>query len=728
MSPPLPAPAPVPAHEDERLAALREYGIEAALADPGFDRIARLAATIFEAPIALVSLVEEARQIFAAAVGTQLCETDRSSSFCAHALASRDVMIVPDTLLDPRFAANSLVLGPPFVRFYAGSPLAAPGGHVLGTLCIIDTQPRAPLTETQQGVLRTLGALVMDKLEMRRLELARQAGQSRFEKMAEVSPDAIVCLDERARVTYWNPAAQRLSGYAAADVIGRSVGDLAPAAAVHRLLALAKEDPSLALGHTAEIDIRGAGGASIPVEVSASVWHEHGRASFCAVLRDATERRRNEARLYRLAHIDALTDLPNRTLLRTRMETELAGARPGCLMMIDLDGFKDVNDGFGHAAGDQMLAATAQRLQQPLGPLDTVARMGGDEFAVFLPGLDDPARAARVADALIESVSQPVVLEGEPVSIGASVGIALYPHDGASVRELLSSADLALYEAKSHGKQCHRFFSPRLREAAIAKQAYQTELPRALELGEWTLHYQPLVRLADGALAGAEAALRWNHPDHGLLRPQAFMPALQSSPLAARVGHWMLATACAQLAAWRLAQPGLRLSVALLDAQFRAGDLAARVREALAREGLPAQSLELSVTETILLRQDQQTLATLAELRAHGVSIAMARYGTGRTSLDLVKRAPLDRLKIDASFVHGMHESTADAAIIRVILYLGRSLALAVTAEGVDTQAQAERLRRKGCEEAQGLWFGEPVAAGDFLQRFAGLAGAQGGA
>ena len=696
--------------EAQRLRALSEYGIDDAHREPGLDRITHLAARIFQVPIASVSLVESARQLFVSKVGTDLCETERESSFCAHALGTRSILEVSDATQDPRFRDNRLVTGPPNIRFYAGCPLIAPSGHVLGALCIMDTRAHASLNPESRSNLRDLAALVMDRLELRRLDLAWQVGSGRFEKMAQVSPDAIVCLDAQSRITFWNPAAQRLFGYSQVEMLGAKMDKVASPQSVRELLALAHDESSLSVGRSVEAEIRSASGVWVPVEISTSMWREAGLASFCAVLRDATDRRQNEQRLYRLAHIDALTDLPNRIMFRERVQDALSCQRGGALMMVDLDGFKNVNDSFGHGAGDAMLITVAQRLRDCLPDTATAARMGGDEFALVVPELDGD-QMETLAGRMIETLSEPVVLEGEPVAVGASVGIARYPSDGTTFSELLSSADLALYEAKASGKHCSRFYSSRMRDASLARQAYQTELPRALAAHEWTLYYEPVARLADGSLKAMDAQLRWQHPEQGVLTYAQFASALNSSPLAAKVGDWMLATACAQLAVWRKTYPDLRVSMVLLDAQFRRSDLSALVQANLNRHHLPGSALELEITEAILMREDAQTMATLDSLRLLDVDISLANYGTGNVSLERIKRAPLTRLKIDPVFISGMFESRADAAIIRIILYLGESLGLSVTAKGVASQAQYDRLLKKGCEQAQGPWVGEAAPA-----------------
>ncbi|HEY0224407.1 MAG TPA: EAL domain-containing protein [Pseudolabrys sp.] len=713
------SPSVAPSEEHERLAALREYGIDAALAEPGFDRLVQLAANVFGVSTALVSLVEAERQLFAARVGLEVCETSRDVSFCAHAIEHDEIMVVPDARLDPRFRGNPLVTGEPHIRFYAGVPLRSPSGYKIGTLCIIDGKPRATFTESDRRNLADLGALVLDKLEMRRLELARRSSQNRFENIAATSPDAIICADEIGRVTFWNAAATKLLGYSSADILGRGIDLISTENVLGKLRRLSDTDESLLEGRTVEFEVRRKDGSAVPVELSVSMWREEGHASFGAILRDITERRINEERLFRLAHRDPLTGMPNRAALRERIEKALEGDDAACVMMVDLDGFKDINDSFGHSGGDSVLIETAQRLQACVRATDTVARMGGDEFAILLPGVGDPIRAAEVADAVIKDVSEILSVDGQPVNIGASVGIAIFPAHGATAEELLSCADLALYQAKEEGRHCRRFFAPGLRHAATLKRAYQGELRRAYDRGEFELFYQPQVRLSDGALVGAEALLRWRHPDKGIISPAAFLPALESSPLAAQVGDWVVMTACRQAMEWRReGKAELRMGVNLFGAQFRHGDLARKVHAALAETGLPPKGLELEITENIILRHDEAMIAPLRALHAEGVGIAFDDYGTGYASLSMLKRYPLTRLKVDESFTRGMCDSPTDAAIVRAILYLGRSFGLEVIAEGVETEEQAARLRKKGCEEAQGFLFGRPAAASDFARRF----------
>lgn len=694
--------------------------MDASNASASLERLVQLTASIFEAPIVLVSLVEKSRQLFAARLGIAACETDRGSSFCAHALKSSDILLVLDARQDPRFENNPLVLGDPNIRFYVGCPLVAASGYVLGTLCVIDTVPRESFSDRDASNLRILAALVLDKLELHRLELARQASQLHFEKLASISPDVIVCTDDQARITFWNMAAERILGYRSDDVLGKSIEIFAPPDAVQQLLWVTDSDASLADGRSVNVMLKSADGTSIDAEVSVSMWREGEHASFCAIIRDATERRLNESRLLKLAHLDPLTELPNRALFRTRVESALR-ADPdlaSSAVMVDLDGFKDVNDSLGHAGGDAVLIVAAQRIKACIRLVDVIARMGGDEFALFLPGVGLAHRAGEIGDLIIESLSQPIYVEGEPVTIGASVGIAMSPSHGTDVQELLSSADLALYEAKAQGKQCWRMFTPDLRTLAATRRAYRSEFARALADEEFELYYQPQIDLGSGAMIGAEALLRWRHPEKGILTPAAFMSALETNPLAPRVGNWAIRAACMQAAAWRKQMPAFRISVNIFSAQFKTGTFVENVLACLAESSLPAHALELEITERTIVRGYDHILSSLRELRALGLSIALDDYGTESTSLSTLKHFPLTRLKIDRSFVDGLLTSTTDAAIIRVILYLARSLGLAVTAEGVETEAQRDRLLKKGCKHAQGFFFGQPVKATKFSELY----------
>ncbi len=713
----------MPAHEEVRLEAVRAYRPFEPFDDKPYGSLLDLARDLLNVPAAFVSFVDRDEQVFPVRRGLDLCGSSRAVSFCAHTVACEDMLVVLDATLDPRFADSPLVTGAPRIRFYAGAPLVSPSGHVVGTLCVIDQKPRSAFSRASRERLRRLAALTLDRLELRRLRITGEANRARFENIAATSPDGIICADMKGRITFWNAAAERLFGHTAAAAIGQDIELIVPPGLRNgRDSGLWREAgglPPHLVGRTIERTALRADGTEFPVELSLSTWPEAGGTGFGAILRDITGRRAREEQLVRLAQHDPLTGLPNRTVLRRRVEQMGATGEPAALLILDLDGFKRVNDDLGHAAGDAVLQEVARRLLGCVRASDTVARLGGDEFALLLGGVGSPEDAAAVAEAAIRAVSCPITLEGEDAGVGASVGIAVHP-GGAGTDELLSSADLALYEAKNDGRHCHRTFTPALRRVVDRARAYDTELRRAHDRGEFELFFQPQVRLADGALAGAEALLRWRHPRDGLLTPAAFMGGLEGRPISAEIGQWVLRTACAQAALWRRAGAAdFRIGVNLFGSQFRSGDLVGSVREALAAAALPADALELEITENIILRHDETMLLPLRRLREDGVRVAFDDYGTGYASLSMLRRFPITRLKVDRSFVQGLCEAPQDAAIVRAILYLARALGFAAIAEGVETEAQAERLRRKGCEEVQGYLFGRPMPASEFATRFA---------
>ena len=714
----MPPPSP-PVNEEARLRALHEYDPATPLDDASYAPILEMARELFNVPTAFISFVGRDRQVFAARRGLTLCETARDISFCAHAIAGADMLVVLDATLDPRFADNPLVTGAPFIRFYAGLPLLTPSGHAIGTLCLADARPHRDFAPRQRQRLRRLADMALDRLELRRLQVAGDASRVRFENITATSSNGIICADGEGRITFWNAAAERLFGHAAAEALGRSLDLIAPARLRHGYLdvlqRVATEGTPRGPGRLVELTAQHADGREFPVELSLSTWRDASGTNFGAILRDMTEHRTGEEKLLRLAHHDPLTDLPNRLVLRRRIEQLAGGTAGAALLVIDLDAFKAVNDDHGHLTGDLVLQQVAQRLLACVRAADTVARLGGDEFAALLGGVDDQGQAGTIADSMIRALTRPIVADGETISIGASVGIALYPGDGSGTDELMSNADLALYQAKGDGRHCHRVFTPALRSSVDRARAYDNELRRACDQGEFEVFYQPQVRLSDNALVGAEALLRWRHPRDGLLLPAAFMAGLENRPISVEVGQWVLRTACRQATAWRAQGAGeFRIGVNLFGSQLRSGDLVGSVREALALSGLPPTALELEVTENILLRADDSMLGPLRELRADGVQIAFDDYGTGYTSLSMLKRFPITRLKIDKSFVQGMADHPEDAAIVRAILYLARNLGFSAIAEGIETADHAERLRTKGCSEVQGYLFGRPMPAAEF--------------
>ena len=708
----------------KELGALAEYGFDEEQPATNLDFVVQIAARMFDMPMAAINMICSDHVFFAASTGKlNRRNVRREVSFCAHAITQGDVLVVPDATQDLRFHDNPLVTEAGGIRFYAGVPLRAPSGHALGALCVVDSRPRSDFSERECVHLRDLGKLVADKLELRRLEVASRSGLIRFQNIAATSPDAVVCIDQSGVVTIWNHAAEIMFGYSSAEAIGQSIVSFVPDDFREQIRSEMQRavmtGESNLLGKATEFVGLRKDGSQFPTEFSASRWQEKGSVSFGVIVRDITERRRMEEDFHRIANQDRLTGLTNRNVLSRRV-TELIDERcAASVIMIDLDGFKDVNDTLGHAVGDAVLKEVARRLLDCVVPTDTVSRIGGDEFAILLPGCEDSSQASAVADLFIETLRDAILIDGHDVRVAASCGVAVFPLHGQEADELIGNADLALYQAKIEGRGRVRIFVPALRMAAIARRMYHSELHRAVENSEFRLFYQPQVRLSDGSLSGAEALIRWQHPERGLLAPGAFLPALEGGPLAATVGDWVLQTACAQAATWRdQGIQGFRMGVNLFAAQFRADDLAIRVRATLAQFDLRPDVLELEITENIIIHQHDAVLPLLEKLSLLGVGIAFDDYGTGYASLSMLTQFPITRLKIDRSFVRNICTSDPEVSIVQAILDLGRKLKMDIIAEGIETKEQHHLLRLMGCAEGQGYLFGKPMPLQEFESTF----------
>jgi diguanylate cyclase (GGDEF)-like protein len=425
----------------------------------------------------------------------------------------------------------------------------------------------------------------------------------------------------------------------------------------------------------------------------------------------------SEAKLKHLAHYDKLTGLANRVSLHNDLtEATRANRGPTAIAMFDLDGFKDINDTLGHSTGDQLLQEVARRLMEFAAGHGQFYRLGGDEFVLIKPDCGDPIEIARVVDAVLRRLAEKFEISDHQLFVGASAGIAIAPTDGADIEELLSNADLALYDAKSAGGNAYRLFVPVMRAKTVARRELDAELRRASANREFELFFQPQLRASDGVVVGAEALLRWRHPQRGILAPGAFIGALGESPVVLDVGRWILQSACAQAAAWRLAGFPLRIGVNLFPAQFHAETLIDDVEAALGHSGLAADALEIEITENIALGEREESLQALHALRARGVKLAFDDFGTGYASLSYLARYPLTRLKIDQSFVRKITGAftLSDTAIVRSIIVMAHNLGLEVIAEGVETVTQAAFLRAEKCEELQGYLYARPLPAADF--------------
>ena len=435
---------------------------------------------------------------------------------------------------------------------------------------------------------------------------------------------------------------------------------------------------------------------------------------------EIAERKQSEARIRHMAHHDALTGLGNRVLFREQLIRALDGADQHggnlAVLFIDLDQFKLVNDTLGHRLGDMLLTAIGQRLRNCVQETDTVARLGGDEFAVIRTTLTGPDQASRLADQIVEAIATPYDIEGQYIILNCSIGIALAPNDGRDPDLLLSNADLALYHAKAEGRGTCRFFEVEMNARAQARRVLELDLRRALSAGQFEPFYQPLFNLAAGAISGFEALLRWKHPERGMVPPADFIPLAEEIGLIVPLGEWLLRETCNEAAHWPVQT---KLAVNLSPVQFRAGNLLPAVMIALAESGLPPNRLELEITETALLTDNNRILDTLHQLRSAGVLISMDDFGTGYSSLSYLRMFPFDKIKIDRSFIRDLTCQNGNMAIVRAAMTLASSLGMVAIAEGVETEEQLDWLRSEGCTEVQGYLISPPVPAKDVRALFA---------
>jgi diguanylate cyclase (GGDEF)-like protein len=446
------------------------------------------------------------------------------------------------------------------------------------------------------------------------------------------------------------------------------------------------------------------------------------------MLSTGLKRIESEGRLAFLAQFDTLTGLPNRSLLNDRFSQMIVQARRHHsllgVLFLDLDDFKLVNDTLGHAGGDDLLKEVAKRLKASVRAGDTVARISGDEFAVVLADLPRPDDAAVIAQKILESLSLVVNLHGQEVFASASIGIAIYPTDGQEPEALLAAADAAMYRAKESQRNTYQFFTAQMNQDLRSRAQLGLELHRALERDEFRLFYQPKIDLHTGRICGAEALLRWLHPERGVVPPSDFIPTLEDTGLVVPVGDWVLRRACEEVQAWRDSGVGpVPVAVNLSARQFRQPDLDMRIRSIVAGAGIEAGLIELEITESQLMHDPDQAIKVLTNLQAAGIRIAVDDFGTGYSSLAYLTRLPLAALKIDRSFVAHLLTDEAEATIVRTIVDMAKSLGLTVIAEGVETKSQSAFLRGLGCEQAQGYLFGRPMPADDFRRLLARMKG-----
>lgn len=563
----------------------------------------------------------------------------------------------------------------------------------------------------------------LEDSERSREQLMRDS-RERLAQVIDTVPAAISAYDREGRCVFLNSHAAGRIGLDPAAAIGRSAVDLIGEEMGGRSVALDQMvfRSGCALPTFEEEQAQRHGGENAVWLTTKSPLRD-GSGAIIAVLTSSleiTDRKKAERHLVHLAHHDALTGLANRTLLQDRLRREIVRARRGDrmfgLLMLDLDRFKNVNDALGHHAGDDLIRAVGERLSTIVGEDDTLARLGGDEFAVLLADISCPQRAFDVAERIVAAMGHPFAIAGQDIVIGASIGVVIHPNDGDDVDNLLKKVDIAMYRAKAEGRNVYRAFDQQMISVARGDFTLEGELRRALMNREFELFYQPQIDLRSNRIIGAEALIRWRHPTRGLVRPLDFLPFAEETGLIIPINEWVIEEACREAQSWRAqGLPELRIAVNLSPIQFRNRNMVQLVGDILRRTGLEPRALELELTETILMHDVEEVTAELRELRRLGVSVSIDDFGTGYSSLAYVKKFPVDRIKIDQSFVRNIATDPNDAAIVRAIINLGHSLGIDVIAEGVDSLEQVEMLRAEGCEEAQGFLFAKPVPAEDFV-------------
>jgi diguanylate cyclase (GGDEF)-like protein/PAS domain S-box-containing protein len=577
------------------------------------------------------------------------------------------------------------------------------------------------------AILAYLVAVALDEIDLR--GLLGGIAEKRFARIAMSIGDGLVCVSEAGRITLWNPGAEAIFGYTPAEMTGQpfeaifgvALARMRPAFALSRLRPYELQAPG---GKVLELEGARKSGEIFPFEACFSAWQGADGLQYGVVLRDISVRKREEERIRYLAAYDSLTGLPNRNTLYEHLDAELRAARDAgsevALLALDLDKFKDINDSLGHVFGDSVLAEVAARVKDLAGDDGLVARLGGDEFAVVVAGAGVADRAEKLSVRLAHSFrNDPFVLGGHRFVLKGSVGVSLFPRDCDEVQQMLGNADLAMYRAKTLGHGTHVFFNAAIRDELERRLSLTAELELAFTRGEFEMFYQPQFMLDSGELVGAEALIRWHHPVRGLVTPGDFIDVLNTTSVADATARWVLEQACRQGRRWQDMGYEIRIGVNLTPAQVETGDLPFTVATILAETGLSPQLLELEVTEHILLPEDdERTCEIFRRLRDLGVRIAFDDFGTGYASLSYLKKFPLNRLKIDQSFVRELKPDSSDAAIVESTIGLCNLLGLSVIAEGIEDPATIDWLRHMGCDEGQGYYFARPMPPAQLEKTF----------
>jgi diguanylate cyclase (GGDEF)-like protein/PAS domain S-box-containing protein len=580
----------------------------------------------------------------------------------------------------------------------------------------VEVRINATTLRDADGTARHSFGFLTDITEQKHTEEQLRLAATFFANTAE----AIIITDAANRIVAVNPAFTHITGYSAEEVIGRDPSLLRSGRHNEAFYAQMWAVLQRMGRWQGEVWNRRKNGEVYPEWLSiVAIRDAAGNVlQHMAMFSDITRRKRDEQKIWRQANFDALTGLPNRTLFADRLAQALQAAHHEnwqvALMFIDLDRFKWVNDTLGHNAGDHLLQEVAQRLKSCVNEMATVARLGGDEFTVVLPDIGSPQEAEQVAEYILHRLAEPILLNGHETFVSGSVGITLYPRDADSIENLMRNADSAMYRAKQAGRNTYRYFTQEMNAAAIRRLRLEHDLRRALDRGEFEVYYQPIVHGSDAALLGAEALLRWHHPEFGMVPPDEFIPLAEEIGAIAQIGRWVLLQAIRECAGWRAGGRELMVAVNVSAEQCRAGGCWDSVHEALQQAALPPGALKLEITERLMMEHTDEVVAMLNRLRAAGVHLAVDDFGTGYSSLSYLKRFPVDMLKIDREFIEDLPDNPDNVALVEAIIAMAHSLDLRVVAEGVETQAQERFLRQLNCDMMQGYYYARPMPADAF--------------
>lgn len=608
------------------------------------------------------------------------------------------------------------------IESYFGSPLKTVSGQVIGIMAVMDTKPL-----TVEPALESVLGLFSNKVA---LELQRRTTTEELELAESVfseSLEGIMICDVDNNIIRINPEFTNITGYSSNEAIGKTPS----------LIKSGHHSEDFYIHLWQSIKYKGYWKGEITNK------HKNGELLVCwqmikavkdnlgnvqqyiSIFSDITEKKKAEEQIYKLAHHDLITQLPNRVSFQKSLNDSIAfaddAAHQLAVMFIDLDHFKLINDTSGHPAGDELLQQVALRLKKVIGTKNVISRFGGDEFTVLLPYIESTKEVATIANKIIKSLLLPFSILSNEVTIGASIGIAIYPDDGKDASTLLSCADNAMYSAKDNGRASCQFYTKQMKVDAHERVLMERELRDALKNGEFLLHYQPQIDIRTNRVIGTEALIRWLHPTKGLIPPNKFIPVAEATGLILPIGQWVIEEACRQLQLW-IADGfnDLTMAINLSARQFVQEDLLNIIERTMAVSNIPASKLEFEITESMVMEDIEETIDTLHKIKGIGVQLSIDDFGTGYSSLSYLKRFPLNKIKIDKSFIDGITDNTDDLSIVQAIIGIANSLNLTVIAEGVETVEQYELLTQYHCNEIQGYYFSKPLAslaAGDFLNK-----------